>query len=239
MTELIAEIGQNHNGDMGLAKELVCAAKENGADTAKFQVYDAKKLFPEQGNPWFQYNCRTELTKDNVMELREECARRDIEFMASAFDAGRVMWLEEAGVKRHKLASRSVNDRELIDAMVATGKPLVVSLGMWAEKEFPAIRSRAGVDFLYCISKYPAELEDLDFNAIDFKRYSGFSDHAAGISAAQIAIARGARIIEKHFTLDKRAYGPDHGCSMTPEELKSLHGFRKDAEVCLYGGPNG
>jgi sialic acid synthase SpsE len=233
MTELIAEIGQNHNGEMTLAKELIHAAKENGADVAKFQLYDAAALFPAEGNPWFEYNCKTELTKDNVAMLAEECRRLEIEFMASAFDPERVAWLDEVGVRRHKLASRSISDRPLIQAMGAGGKPMLVSLGMWNRPGFPAIKSSGRVDYLYCIAKYPTELTDIKFSAVDFSLWAGFSDHTIGIHAAQVAISRGARILEKHFTLDKKAYGPDHGGSMSPAELAELNRFRRDAAQCL------
>ena len=97
---------------------------------------------------------------------------------------------------------------------------------MWNKDAFPTIQSSGGVDFLYCISKYPTELSDLNFKDIDFSKYDGFSDHTVGIAAAQIALARGAKIIEKHFTLDKNMYGPDHIGSMTPHELSDLTKFK-------------
>ena len=91
---------------------------------------------------------------------------------------------------------------------------------------FPNYTNSGGVDFLYCISKYPTELADLNFKDIDFSTYDGFSDHTVGIAAAQIALARGAKIVEKHFTLDKNMYGPDHKGSMTPQELLDLAKFK-------------
>ncbi len=226
--EIIAEIGQNHNGDMGLAVEMIHAAKEYGADVAKFQLYDAKKLFPKENNPWFDYNCKTELSRENVNLLAEECNRTGIEFMASVFDVDRIEWLEHVGVKRHKIASRSIFDESLVMRLALTGKPLLVSLGIWEEDQFPAILSSGGVEFLYCISKYPTPLEDVRLSQVDFTKYSGFSDHTIGIAASLAALARGARIIEKHFTLDKTMYGPDHVCSITPEEVVEMDKFRKD-----------
>ena len=227
MVEIIAEIGQNHNGDISLAKKLITVAKNNGADAVKFQVYDVNKVFTKKDNPWYEYNCKTELSKDNVLELAEECKKQNIEFIASAFDVERVGWLEEVDVKRHKIASRSINDKELINAMVKTNKPILVALGMWEGGEFPEIKSSAEIFYLYCVSKYPTLLEDLNFEEIDFNKYAGFSDHTIGIEAAKIAIERGANIIEKHFTLDKKMYGPDHQGSMTPDELRQLDFFRK------------
>lgn len=228
MIEIIAEIGQNHNGDMILAKELISAAKANGADAAKFQVYDVNKVFTKEGNPWYDYNCKTELSKDDVLELVEECTRLNIEFMASAFDIERVAWLEEVNVKRHKLASRSINDNELIQAMIATHKPILVSLGMWDGCGFPKIFQNAPAYYLYCVSKYPTSFEDLKFEEIDFNIYAGFSDHTIGLEAAKLAMSKGAKIVEKHFTLDKKMYGPDHEGSMIPEELGQLSLYRNE-----------
>jgi sialic acid synthase SpsE len=234
--EIIVEIGQNHNGDMKVAKELIHAAKENGGDVAKFQLFDAKALFPtkEQGNEWFDYNCKTELSKDNIQELKAECDKVGIEFMSSAFDPERVGWLEKIGVRRHKVASRSIKDKAMLDAVTATGKPIIASLGLWTEAGFPKISTKGGVSYLYCVCKYPTPLVDLHFEDVEFgKDYAGFSDHTIGLSAPVAAIARGARIIEKHFTLDKKMHGPDHEGSMTPAELKELSRFRDEIAVCL------
>jgi len=231
--EIFAEIGQNHNGDMGLARELIHSAKENGADVAKFQVYDAVALFPKEGNEWFDYNCKTELSRDQINYLAEECRSAGIEFMASVFDIDRIAWLEDVGMARYKIASRSIRETQLIEAVAATGKPMVASLGIWGEPEFPKIECRGGVEFLYCISKYPTPLSDLKLAQIDFDAYGGFSDHTIGTTAAIAAFARGARILEKHFTLDKSMYGPDHEGSMTPAELAQINAFREELRLCL------
>lgn len=231
--EIIAEIGQNHNGDMELACALIREAKIAGADVAKFQVYHAPSLFKKEGNEWFDYNCKTELTHEQLAILANECRQVGIEFMASVFDIERIAWLEALGVKRYKVASRSISDRALIKALSETGKRIIASLGMWKNVEFPDIESQNGVDFLYCISKYPTLRSELHLNSVDFKNYAGFSDHTIGITAAKVALTRGAKIIEKHFTLDKSMYGPDHACSMTPLELKELCAFRDEFLECL------
>ncbi|MBS0289679.1 MAG: N-acetylneuraminate synthase family protein [Proteobacteria bacterium] len=230
--EIIAEIGQNHNGDMALAEKMIHDVKKAGADVAKFQLYDAKKLFPKENNPWYEYNLATELSKDDLNRLVECCDKAKIEFMASVFDEERIAWLEEAQVKRYKIASRSIFDNQLIDSLIKTKKPIIASLGFWKENQFPVINA-SKIDYLYCISKYPTEFEDLKLSAVDFSRYSGFSDHTIGVHATQIAIARGARIIEKHFTLDKSMYGPDHLCSMDSNDLKKICQFRDDVLKCL------
>lgn len=232
-TEVIAEIGQNHNGDMKIAEQLIVSAKEAGADVAKFQLYDARALFPpREQNPWFDYNCSTELTRADVYRLAECCARVGIEFMASVFDLERISWLEDVGVKRYKIASRSINDHALIKAIAATGKPIIASLGAWKGLELPKIGAPGGVDYLYCVSEYPAPLEHLKLSHVDFTKHSGFSDHSEGIVAACASFVLGARILEKHLTLDKSAYGPDHLCSMTPAELRRIHEFRRDWDHC-------
>ncbi len=231
--EIIAEIGQNHNGDMGLARELIHSAKENGADAVKFQVYDARALFPKNNNPWYDYNLSTELKREDVLSLAECCSDLNIEFFASVFDTKRINWLEEVNVKRYKVASRSIHDNALIDALDSTGKPLLISLGMWEHKNFPDIQSQNEVSYLYCISQYPTPLDKIKLHHVDFNTYAGFSDHSIGISAAMAAFSRGAKIIEKHFTLDKTMYGPDHSCSMTPSELAQLSLFRDELQQIL------
>ena len=232
-TEIIAEIGQNHNGDMALAERLIRAAKEAGADVAKFQLYDARALFPpREQNPWFDYNCSTELTKADVARLAKCCADAGIEFMSSVFDVERIGWLEDVGVRRYKIASRSIADRELIEAVAATGKPMIVSLGAWKEPGLPHIRAPGGVDYLHCVSEYPAALGHLRLSQVDFSTHSGFSDHSEGTVAACAAFVLGARILEKHMTFDKTAYGPDHACSMTPDELRQIHAFRTGWAQC-------
>jgi len=231
--EIIAEIGQNHNGDMELAKQLIQHAKNSGADVAKFQLYEARARFPKEGNEWFEYNCKTELSRDQIKMLADECARVGIEFMASVFDIERIAWLEEVGMKRYKIASRSIFETDLIDAVAATGKPMLVSLGKWDRPGLPDIKAKGGVHYLYCIAKYPPALTEVHLGRADFTRYAGFSDHTIGTAASIAAIARGAQILEKHFTIDKNMYGPDHQGSATPAELAEICSFRDSAELLL------
>lgn len=212
---------------------MIAAAKESGADIAKFQVFDAEATFGRAGNEWFEYNCRTQLSRSSVEELAAECARVGIEFAASVFDIPRIAWLEGVGVQRYKVASRSIRDEALLGAIAETGKSMVVSLGHWHERDFPRIPGARAVDFLYCVAKYPTPLVDVHLDAVDFTRYAGFSDHTFGITAAMAALARGARIVEKHLTLDRGMEGPDHAVSMTPDELRQLHAFRVECEEFL------
>ncbi len=231
--ELIVEIGQNHNGNINLAIDMIKMAAASGADVAKFQVYDARALFPKENNPWYDYNCSTELSRQDVELLARTCASEHIEFMASVFDVERVQWLEDVGVKRYKLASRSIRDIALIKRLCATQKSLLVSLGMWTEDTFPVFPDNTCIEYLYCISEYPTPLEHIHLSQCDFTRYAGFSDHSVGLTASMAAFALGARIVEKHFTLDKTSYGPDHSGSMDLQELKQLIQFKNELELCL------
>ena len=232
-TEIIAEIGQNHNGDMDLAKKLIQEARKAGADVAKFQLYEARALFPKEGNEWFDYNCKTELSRDQIAMLAEECDNAGIEFMASVFDIARIQWLEDVGMKRYKIASRSIFETDLINAVAATGKPMLVSLGKWDRPGLPDIHAPGGAHYLYCIAKYPPALTEVHLGKADFSIYAGFSDHTIGTAAPLAAMARGARIVEKHFTLDKEMYGPDHTGSATPAELAQMCTFRDEAKEIL------
>jgi len=231
--EIIAEIGINWQGDLELAREMIQVAKECGADVAKFQIYDPVRLLdpehPDLKQHWDTI-LTTELTHFNVDTLKKECDRVGIEFMASVFRPEVVAWTEDIGMQRYKIASRSIYDYDLAEAIAATGKPVIVSYGM-AKKGKKAAIDVAGVGELrrlYCVSKYPAVLEDIKFmdhwgrNIFGVGKYFGFSDHTSGIAAAVVAITLGARIVEKHFTMDKNYPGPDHVCSITPDELRTL-----------------
>lgn len=229
---LIAEVGQNHNGDIKVAKKMIRIAKDCGADMVKFQLYDVDSIFSKDFQ-WYKEAKEAQLNFKDTKDLKKECDEAGVEFSASVFDLERLGWVLDLGVRLIKIASRSVYNKELIDAASASGKDLIVSLGMYKEKEFPRINTKGKVDFLYCVAKYPTAPEDIDFSKVDFKKYSGFSDHTVGTHASLAAIAQGARIIEKHFTLDKNMHGPDHKGSMDPEELKYLADFWHSMKLML------
>lgn len=227
---IVAEIGHNFQGDMQMAFELIRQAKYCGSDVAKFQLYDTGKIV-KPDHRWYYDLKRGELSKIDWMALVEACGRYDIEFMASAFDVERVGWCEEAGMKRYKIASRSIYDVELLEAVVATKKPIIMSLGKVKDNRIPKINSGVRVDYLYCVAQYPAPADSLKLSQVDFRYWDGFSDHSVGIEACMVAVARGAKIIEKHLTLDKNLDGCDHVGSMTPDELSSLVDFAKKYEA--------
>lgn len=220
---IIAELGHNHMGSMRHAKFLIDEAKACGADIAKFQAYDTEKIKKPWQSRYFELKL-SEHTKEEFKELKEYCDKVGIEFMASAFDLEHLAWLEELGVKRHKLASRSIYDTELIAAMEATGKPIIASLGKTDSRGVPQIKN---AQYLYCVAEYPAYITTLpDFGS----QYAGFSDHTIGCYWSREAIKRGAIIVEKHFTLSKDLPGHDQKGSADPTEMKDLIVYARQHE---------
>jgi sialic acid synthase SpsE len=227
---IIAEIGLNHNGNMDMAKCLIDEAKSSGADIAKFQFFDASKYFPPEFE-WMKSCMQAKINFSQAKELRDYCEKKDIEFMASAFDLEGVDWCLNLGVDKIKVASRCIHQSDLIRKLESCGKDLIVSLGFWEDDKLPEIKTQNKVDYLFCVSKYPTLPEDINFENIDFyKKYSGFSDHTVGIDAPIIAMARGAKIIEKHFTLSTQMHGPDHKGSCTPNQLRKIVQFAREVE---------
>lgn len=243
---IIAEIGINHNGDMRLAEEMVYIAKECGADVAKFQIYvpgrdgltQAARRTPTIIKHWEAIKA-TELSFQDVKFLKGVCDVAGIEFFASVFHPDSVGWTEQIGMERYKIASCSIYNEDLAKAIAATGKPIILSWGLYEhQKGYPVLinypNAWGRTKHLYCISKYPTALEDLDLRKNTFKYcYIGFSDHTIGITASVVAMSLGATIIEKHFTLDRRSPGPDQAGSMEPAELRQLCDMRDDIEVIL------
>lgn len=215
MREIICEIGQNFGGDLGYATSLIYAAVGAGADVIKFQVFDTDQIF-DPTDIYYHYSKHSQLKFKDVKKLKNICDSVGVEFMASVFDLTRLEWLETLNVKRYKIASRSIKDETLIQAIVRTGKPIIASLGLWDKPEFPNFDAK----FLYCVAEYPAL--DVDLTNVDFTKYAGFSDHTLGINKAIEAVKLGATIIEKHFTFYKNMYMVDNLCSMTPSELQKL-----------------
>jgi N-acetylneuraminate synthase/N,N'-diacetyllegionaminate synthase len=222
---IIAEIGINHNGSIDVAHELIRQARIAGADIAKFQFYDPYKIFGPQGSYPNAEALAQALTVqfgfEDAKRLKAWCDEEGIEFMASVFDLERFEWTQQLGVRRHKIASRAVQNAELCRRIIATGQETFASLGFWEGQGVPF--EATNVRYLYCVPKYPTEYHDLQLpRSFEDSFFQGFSDHTIGIEASLVAIGRGARIVEKHLTLNKGLPGPDHVCSATPEELADL-----------------
>lgn len=207
MTYWVSEIGQNFCGDMDCAKQMIWQAHAHGADAAKFQLYDHRKLYgyrmPDVSLSFYK--------AEQLWDFGEAIG---IEVFFSVFDVERVRWCETMGVKRYKVAHSQKDNRSLIQAIEDTQKPYIVSVDIDGDCAWSAYRPTR----LFCVPEYPAENVQLPekFDLLD-----GFSDHTIGLETAKEAIRRGARMIEKHFCLDHLT-GVDARWSMTAEELKEV-----------------
>ncbi|HEX6701094.1 MAG TPA: N-acetylneuraminate synthase family protein [Gaiellaceae bacterium] len=244
---VIAEAGMNHDGSLGNAIRMVEVAAEAGADAVKFQLHDAaaESTRDAPSPPYFQHESRweyfqrTAFTDDQWRTLREACDRARIDFVCAPFSLEALERLARIGVSRYKIGSGEVTNLELIRAAAATGKPVLVSSGMSTWEELDAAVDAAGehASVLQCTSAYPTPPERVGLNLIPElrERYGmpvGFSDHSLGPYAAFAAVALGAEIVEKHFTLSKEMYGPDAALALEPHELEELvDGIREISEI--------
>lgn len=218
----IAEIGVCHNGDVNTAFKMVDAAKEAGADCAKFQHFDAERL----GRPEIAH---LQLSEAELVNLKWHCDKVGIEFLCTPFHTDSVQFLQDFGVKRLKLASGAMFDRPLQEAAAKTGLPIIASTGMCDMADLiegmKALNGVENLTLLHCVSSYPLEPENANLGAIAtlrrvFARPVGYSDHSANRDVLVAASACGAKVIEAHMTLDARQEGPDHNCAFQPNELK-------------------
>lgn len=239
MVFVIAEIGINHMGNMNIARRLIYDAAQAGADMAKFQWYSVDDLFGDKSKPTYRKDIHStiksfELDDDKVEQLMKWCDLDGIEFGCSIFDKERFLKLEQMGIKKHKVASRvSKFDRELAEIVLDTGKPTYVSLGFDAEP-FDTDKY-TNCSHMYCVASYPTEYNEFEFpDHFAGSVYDGFSSHAMTPYPAMVAVARGAKAIEAHFTLDKGMAaipgGFDHICSLDAQELAQLVTFCREAE---------
>src|SRR5919206_1957578 len=221
---VIAEAGMNHDGDLGRAVALADAAARAGADAVKFQLHDAAAETTRdappppyfQDEPRWEYFERTAFTDEQWEELQRACAERGIEFLCSVFSLAALERLERLGVGRYKIGSGEVTNLALVQAAGATGKPVLLSSGMssWVELDAAVEAAGPNVVVLQCTSAYPTPPEQVGLNVLAelrerYRKPVGFSDHTRGRTAALAAVALGAAVVEKHFTLSRGAYGPD------------------------------
>ena len=285
-TFVIAEAGVNHNGDLGLARQLVDAAADAGADCVKFQTFKADRLASASAQKaayqqettgahesQLEMLRRLELSDDAHRELMARCAERDIAFLSTPFDHESLAFLAaDLGLDRLKLGSGELTNGPLLLAAARTGLPLILSTGMATLQEVEdalgvlawgwtvddgapswggfaaALRSHDGACavasrtvLLQCTTEYPAPFVDVNLKAMDTlaKRFGvavGLSDHTPGITMPIAAVARGATVIEKHFTLDKAMDGPDHRASLEPAELAAMVVGIRQVESALGDG---
>ncbi len=249
---VIAEIGVNHNGDLSVARALIDVAVKSGADAVKFQTFQADRVATTEA-PKADYQLQTttasesqiemlrmlELSADAHRELQAHCRDQGITFLSTPFDEQAADFLDELDVPAYKISSGDLTNSPLLQHVALKGKPIILSTGMSTLDEVieavSTLRSSGceNLVLLHCVSNYPAKPSEVNLRAMQTMRAAfdvpvGFSDHTEGIAVALAAVALGACVIEKHFTLDRRLPGPDHRASLEPAELQSLiEGIRK------------
>jgi sialic acid synthase SpsE/sugar phosphate isomerase/epimerase len=247
---VIAEVGNNHNGDFDRAIALVDAAVAAGADCAKFQmrkldeVYRASSLSGKDDDLAVEYTLdllrRFELTTEQQRRVAAYCASKNIQYLCTPWDASSVATLETFGVEAYKVASADLTNLPLLAKLAATGKTLIVSTGMSTSDEIRSAakflddRSTPYV-LLHCQSTYPAALHNIHLRFMETLReihpFVGYSGHERGIAVSIGAVAMGAAVIERHITLDREMEGPDHAASLEPEEFKALVSGIREVET--------
>jgi N-acetylneuraminate synthase len=257
---VIAEAGVNHNGDPALARALIDAAADSGADAVKFQTFQTASLASRSapkaayqvettgsGESQSEMLARLELSLDTLRALQAHAAARRLVFFSTPFDEGSVDTLGALGVPVFKVPSGEITNLPLLRHIATQGKPIILSTGMSTLDEvgaaLAAIRQVADlpVALLHCVSAYPAPPGDVNLRAMDTLREcfgcaTGLSDHTLGLEVALAAVARGATIVEKHLTLDKRLPGPDHRASLEPAEMTALVRGIRVIEAALGDG---
>ena len=261
-TLIIAEAGVNHNGNLDMARRLIDAAADAGADLVKFQTFNADRLVTAQAaKADYQKSATTagesqhamlrklELTRDMHEALIAHCQSRGIGFFSTGFDEESVELLVELGLDRFKIPSGEITNLPYLRHVGRYGKPVILSTGMATIDEIKsalAVLEQAGtprerITILHCNTEYPTPMPDVNLRAMLTIRDSfgvavGYSDHTAGIEVAIAAAAMGATVIEKHFTLDRTLPGPDHKASLEPGELKAMIAAIRNVEQALGDG---
>ena len=252
---VIAEIGNNHNGSIELALEMVDAAHEAGADCVKFQmrnmssVYRKKSLAKQGEDLGTEYVLdlleRFQLSQDEHKKVSQYCDGKGILYMCTPWDSDSIIALEALGVQAYKVASADLTNLPLIANLIATKKPLILSTGMSSVEEIQItadfLHSRnAEFVLLHCNSTYPAPFHDINLNWIkklkDIHPLIGYSGHERGIAVTLAAVGLGAKVVERHFTFDRSMEGPDHAASLERGEFKALVAGIREIEEALGDG---
>jgi N,N'-diacetyllegionaminate synthase len=259
---VIAEAGVNHNGSLELAADLVRAAKAAGADSVKFQAFSADALATRaagkaayqakatgEDEPQLDMLRKLELDESAHLRLQGLCAEEGIDFLSSAFDLESVAMLGRLGLAMHKIPSGEITNLPYLRAVAALGTPIMLSTGMAEMSEVgdalnelvAAGTPRRLITVLHCSTEYPAPYEDVNLLAMvsirdEFGVAVGYSDHTEGITVPVAAVALGARVIEKHLTLDRGLPGPDHAASLEPAQFAEMVSAIRDVETALGDG---
>ena len=252
-TLIIAEAGANHNRDFNTALKLIDVAVEAKADVVKFQTYTAEGLFAKQDRDINGISNIHSMFKDIELprhwqqDLKAYCDDKGIEFMSTPFDEEAVNQLVDLGVKRLKISGFESSDPRFVEMVCKTGLPVIMSIGIGFPLnhmgKFLSIFKRYNNDFtlLHCVNAYPTPMSEINLNMIevlkDFKGVNkvGLSDHTQSTLTPALAVAKGATVIEKHFTLDRSMKGPDHHFALEPNELKEMVSNIRQAEQTIIG----
>ncbi len=261
-TLILAEAGVNHNGSIELAKKLVEKAKEAGVDYIKFQTFKASKLVTKaakqaeyqqknigkEGDSQYQMLKKLELSPEEHEILIDYCHQLGIMFFSTAFDFDSIDYLYSLNLGLWKIPSGEVTNYPFLKRIAAYNEPTILSTGMCDMEDVRAAvnalykngLSKENLILLHCNTEYPTPFEDVNLKAMDALRQEfgvevGYSDHTKGIEVPIAAVALGATVIEKHFTLDRNMEGPDHKASLEPEELKAMVSAIRNIEKAVGG----
>lgn len=263
--KIIAEIGVNHNNDLGIARELIDVAKQSGADIVKFQLFSAAKIATETARTARYQNrghsdsnsqrdllSRLELTEEAYQALLEYATSQGVECIATAFDSQKIDFVAACGQKVFKIPSGELTNWPYLVHIARFGKPVLLSTGMSTLEEIGAALevlqshglARSAITVLHCTSAYPAPYGELNLPAMvqirdRFQVAVGYSDHSLGIEVAPSAVALGAEVIEKHITLDRTMEGPDQQASIEPSELVQMVTAIRNIEKAMLGHEKG
>ena len=257
---VIAEAGVNHNGSFELAKKMVDAAKEAGVDYVKFQTFNPPKLVSKYAEKakyqkettgsdetQLQMLQKLTLTEDNFLSLRDYCKEVGIGFISTPFDLDSIAFLETFDMDFWKVPSGEVTNLPYLEAIARTKRKVVMSTGMCNMNEIQdamEVLKKNGtteITLLHCNTQYPTPYEHVNLSAMStikdtLHKEVGYSDHTQGIEVPIAAVAMGATVIEKHFTLDKNMEGPDHKASLDPTELKQMVSAIRNIEKAIGNG---
>jgi N-acetylneuraminate synthase len=253
---VIAEIGINHNGDLGIAKQMIDAAVHAGADAVKFQKRTPEICTPPdqqkqmRETPWgyityLDYRYKVEFSEDQYREIDRHCREKKIDWMVSVWDEPSVDFMEKFDTPAYKVPSASLTDHNLLKYVRKTGKPIIVSSGMSTMEQIQRGVEVVGADnlvIMHCTSTYPCEPEELNLRMIETLRGEfpnnpiGYSGHEVGLVPSAIAVAFGACMVERHLTLDRAMWGSDQAASVEPGGFERLVKYIRVTEASLGDG---
>lgn len=260
-TRIIAEAGVNHNGDMGLAKKLIEVAAAAGVDYVKFQTFKAEKLVTKtaqratyqdkntgDGDSQFEMLKKLELNDEMHTQLIAYCQQKNIQFLSTAFDLESMDYLKSIGITLAKIPSGEITNLPYLKKIAQLFPEIIMSTGMADMQEIKEAYTvlldngakKENITILHCNTEYPTPMEDVNLRAMlhiqkELEVNIGYSDHTLGIEVPIAAVALGATVIEKHFTLDRTLPGPDHAASLEPDELIAMVQAIRNTEKALLG----